>query len=179
MQKNNLITHFFDKILQRVSKLAILGSLGMPGHTHLKCMPGYVHPNWQYQRRKCRCYLHTKKRLYHVLMSQSNENGVTEARTDRTEFTGASCRAWGPKRKCKMAQMLGLSVSHFRTFPSSGIGGPTSLQCSQWPLGRKREWSVININWVRVTPCSGPKVALRQPNDEKIAVVRSQLDPSF
>ena len=36
MQKNNLITQFFDKILQRISKLAILGSLGMPGHTHLK-----------------------------------------------------------------------------------------------------------------------------------------------
>ena len=165
-QELYFILHVFLEILQ----LVIFGTFGMPG---------YVYPNWQYQRRKCRCYLHTKKRLYHVLMSQSNENGVTEARTDRTEFTGASCRAWGPKRKCKMAQMLGLSVSHFRTFPSSGIGGPTSLQCSQWPLGRKREWSVININWVRVTPCSGPKVALRQPNDEKIAVVRSQLDPSF
>ena len=36
MQKNNLITQFFDKILQRIGKLAILGSLGMPGHTHLK-----------------------------------------------------------------------------------------------------------------------------------------------
>ena len=33
MQKINFITHFFLKILQRNSKLVILGNLGMPGHT--------------------------------------------------------------------------------------------------------------------------------------------------
>ena len=30
----NFITHFFLKILQRNSKLVVLGNLGMPGHTH-------------------------------------------------------------------------------------------------------------------------------------------------
>ena len=35
-QKINFVTHFFLKILQRNSKLVILGNLGMPGHTHLK-----------------------------------------------------------------------------------------------------------------------------------------------
>ena len=34
--KINFITHFFLKILQRNSKLVLLGNLGMPGHTHLK-----------------------------------------------------------------------------------------------------------------------------------------------
>ena len=33
MQKINFITHFFLKILQKNSKLVILGNLGMPGHT--------------------------------------------------------------------------------------------------------------------------------------------------
>ena len=33
MQKINFITHFFLKILQRNSKLVILGNLSMPGHT--------------------------------------------------------------------------------------------------------------------------------------------------
>ena len=33
MQKVNFITHYFLKILQRNSKLVILGNLGMPGHT--------------------------------------------------------------------------------------------------------------------------------------------------
>ena len=33
MQKINFITHFFLKILQRNSKLVILGNFGMPGHT--------------------------------------------------------------------------------------------------------------------------------------------------
>ena len=36
MQKINFIIHFFLKILQRNSKLVILGNLGMPGHTHQK-----------------------------------------------------------------------------------------------------------------------------------------------
>ena len=36
MQKINLITQFFLNILQRNSKLVILGNLCMPGHTHLK-----------------------------------------------------------------------------------------------------------------------------------------------
>ena len=40
MQKVNFISHFFLKILQRNSKLVILGNLSMPGYTHL---------NWQYQ----------------------------------------------------------------------------------------------------------------------------------
>ena len=39
-QKINFITHFFLKILQRNSKLVILGNLGVPGHIHLK---------WYYQ----------------------------------------------------------------------------------------------------------------------------------
>ena len=34
--KTNFITHFFLKILQRNSKLVLLGNLSMPGHTHLK-----------------------------------------------------------------------------------------------------------------------------------------------
>ena len=34
--KKSTITQFFLKILQRNSKLVILGNLGMPGHTHLK-----------------------------------------------------------------------------------------------------------------------------------------------
>ena len=33
MQKINFITHFFLKILQRNSKLVILGNLGIPGYT--------------------------------------------------------------------------------------------------------------------------------------------------
>ena len=40
MQKINHVIHFFLKILQRSSKLVILGKLGMSGHTHLK---------WQYK----------------------------------------------------------------------------------------------------------------------------------
>ena len=32
MQKINFMTHFFPKILQRNSKLVILGNLGMPDH---------------------------------------------------------------------------------------------------------------------------------------------------
>ena len=36
MQKINFITHFFLQILQRNSKLVILGNLAMPGHAHLK-----------------------------------------------------------------------------------------------------------------------------------------------
>ena len=32
----NFITHSFRKILQKNSKLVILGNLGMPGHTRLK-----------------------------------------------------------------------------------------------------------------------------------------------
>ena len=40
MQKTNFMTHFFFKILQRNSKIVILGNLGMPDHTYLK---------WQYQ----------------------------------------------------------------------------------------------------------------------------------
>ena len=35
MQKINFVIRFFLKILQRNSKLVILGNLGMPGHTHL------------------------------------------------------------------------------------------------------------------------------------------------
>ena len=35
-QKINSVIHFFLKILRRISKLFILGNLGMPGHTHLK-----------------------------------------------------------------------------------------------------------------------------------------------
>ena len=35
-EKINFITHFFLKILQRNSKLVVLGNLGMPGHAHLK-----------------------------------------------------------------------------------------------------------------------------------------------
>ena len=35
-KKINFITHFFLKILQRNSKLAIFGNLGMPDHTHQK-----------------------------------------------------------------------------------------------------------------------------------------------
>ena len=35
MQKIDFITHFFLKILQRNSKLVILGNLGMSGHTQL------------------------------------------------------------------------------------------------------------------------------------------------
>ena len=38
MQKINFITNFFLQILQKNSKLAILG---MPGHTHLKCQQQY------------------------------------------------------------------------------------------------------------------------------------------
>ena len=38
--KDNFPTHFFLKILQSISKLVILGILGMPCHTNLK---------WQYQ----------------------------------------------------------------------------------------------------------------------------------
>ena len=33
IQKIDFITHFFLKILQRNSKLVILGNLDMPGHT--------------------------------------------------------------------------------------------------------------------------------------------------
>ena len=36
MQKITFMTHFIRKILQRNSKLVILGTLGIPGHTHLK-----------------------------------------------------------------------------------------------------------------------------------------------
>ena len=39
MQKVNFVIHFFLKILQRNSKLFVLGNLGMSGHTHRK---------WQY-----------------------------------------------------------------------------------------------------------------------------------
>ena len=35
IQKINFITNFFLKILQRTSKLVILGNLGIPGQTHL------------------------------------------------------------------------------------------------------------------------------------------------
>ena len=56
MQKTNYITHFFFKILQSNSKLAILGNLGMPGHPHLK---------WQYQSKETfDTYLQAKNQLH-------------------------------------------------------------------------------------------------------------------
>ena len=56
MQKVNFITHFFLKILQRNSKLVILGNLGMPGHTHLK---------WEYEFEEIfDAYLQAKNQLH-------------------------------------------------------------------------------------------------------------------
>ena len=55
-QKINFITHFFFKILQRNSKLVILGNKGMPGHTHL---------NWYYQSEETfGVYLQAKNQLH-------------------------------------------------------------------------------------------------------------------
>ena len=57
MKKINFIIHFFLKILQRNSKLAILGNLGMPGHTYLK---------WYHQLEEIfDVYLKIKNQLHH------------------------------------------------------------------------------------------------------------------
>ena len=56
MQKINFITHFFRDILQRNSKLVILGNLGMSNNTHLK---------WLYQLEETfDVYLQAKNQLH-------------------------------------------------------------------------------------------------------------------
>ena len=56
MQKITFITHSFCKILQRNSKLVILGNFGMPGHTHLK---------WEHQfEENFDIYLQAKNQLH-------------------------------------------------------------------------------------------------------------------
>ena len=55
-KKINFITHFLIKILQRNTKLVILGNLGMPGHTHLK---------WEYRFEEIfDVYLQAKNKLH-------------------------------------------------------------------------------------------------------------------
>ena len=55
-KKINFIPHLFFRILQRNSKLVILGDLGMPDHKHLK---------WQYQSEEIvDVYLEAKKQLH-------------------------------------------------------------------------------------------------------------------
>ena len=54
-KKLNFIIHFFVKILQRNSKLVILGNFDIPGHTHLK---------WWYQFEEIfDVYLQAKNKL--------------------------------------------------------------------------------------------------------------------
>ena len=61
MQKINLITHFFLKILQRNKKCVILDNLGMPGHLSTLGMPDYAHPKLYYQLAKNVCLFADKK----------------------------------------------------------------------------------------------------------------------
>ena len=56
MQKINFITHFFLKIVQRNSKLVILGNLDKPGHTNQK---------WQCQfKENFNVYLQAKNKFH-------------------------------------------------------------------------------------------------------------------
>ena len=61
MQKINCITHFFLKMLQRNSKLFILGNLGMPGHIYQQ-IKNQLHPS-------LRCYRSTKLNAVDCLIS--------------------------------------------------------------------------------------------------------------
>ena len=56
MQKINFTIHLFHKILQRNSKLVILGNLDMPGYTHLK-------RKYQFEKR-IEVYLQGKNQLH-------------------------------------------------------------------------------------------------------------------
>ena len=58
MQKINFITQFFFNILQRNSKLVILGNLGMPDHTHLKWNSNLKKPLMFICRQKIKFILH-------------------------------------------------------------------------------------------------------------------------
>ena len=56
MQKISFITHFFLKILQRISESVILRNLDMPGQTHLK--------RWYHFEKTFDFYLQAKKQLH-------------------------------------------------------------------------------------------------------------------
>ena len=47
---------------------------------------------------------------------------------------------------------------------SARLSNPTSLRDSQWTSDQTWNTIGINIEWVRLAPCSGPKLVLREAN---------------
>ena len=64
MQKVNFVIHFSLKILQRNSKLSILGNLGMSGHIHQKRQYHFEETLDNYQQGKINSILYPFLEIY-------------------------------------------------------------------------------------------------------------------